>query len=119
MYVHVHVYALVYIYLCSHFRQTLMHGKPKNAVKLHLWAGISRRGPTNLLIFDGIMESKFYCQEILRLTYIPSLNQLYPEPLESGEGIMWADNDPKHNSRLARDTMEVFMFPQLPLYSTS
>ena len=84
-----------------------MQGKPKHAVKLHVYGGISRRGPTHLLIFDGIMESTYYCEEVLRLTYLPSLQQLYPEPEESGEGVMWADNDPKHNSKFARATMEV------------
>lgn len=31
--------------------------KPKHPLKVHVWAGISRRGPTKILVFEGIMES--------------------------------------------------------------
>ena len=33
---------------------------PKHPYKVHVWASISRRGTTSILIFDGIMKSSFY-----------------------------------------------------------
>ena len=71
--------------------------KPKHPAKVHLWGGISRRGPTDLLIFDGIMDRFFYTEKILRDTYLPSAKSLYPEMTPH----MWADNDPKHASKHA------------------
>lgn len=32
---------------------------PKHPYKVHVWTGISRRGTTSILIFDGIMKSFF------------------------------------------------------------
>ena len=59
---------------------------------MHVWGGISRRGPTNLLIFDGIMDGEFYLNKIMKDVYTPSAAILYPDmPCH-----MWADNDPKH-----------------------
>ncbi|KAH3725880.1 hypothetical protein DPMN_051733 [Dreissena polymorpha] len=44
--------------------------KPKHPLKVHVWAGISRRGPTSILIFDGIMDSQFFTEEILEKTLL-------------------------------------------------
>ena len=38
---------------------------PKHPYKVHVWASISRRGTTSILIFDGIMKSSFYIDSIL------------------------------------------------------
>lgn len=34
--------------------------QPKHPVKVHVWAGISARGPTGVCIFDGIMDARMY-----------------------------------------------------------
>ena len=35
-------------------------GKAKHPTKVHVWAGISKAGPTPIVVFTGIME-KFFC----------------------------------------------------------
>ena len=45
-------------------------GKPKHNVKVHIWAGISRRGKTNLIIFQGKMNSLGF-QEIICKGLLP------------------------------------------------
>ena len=42
------------------WEQPKLRGKPKHPLKVHVWAGISKRGPTGLIIFDGIMDAEFY-----------------------------------------------------------
>ena len=41
------------------WEQPKLKGKPKHPLKVHVWAGISKRGPTRLIIFDGIMDAEF------------------------------------------------------------
>ena len=36
------------------------HRRHSYRIKLHVWAGISRRGPTPIAIFEGIMDADFY-----------------------------------------------------------
>ena len=36
--------------------------KPKHPLKVHVWAGISKHGPTKISIFDGIMDAELYCE---------------------------------------------------------
>ena len=73
---------------------------PKHPLKVHVWAGISRRGPTDIVIFNGIMDAQFYTYEVLP-TNIKSAGHLYPH----GDAKMWADNDPKHTSKKAQEYM--------------
>lgn len=40
--------------------RNLLKPKAKYSVKLHVWAGISKRGKTDICIFDGIMKADFY-----------------------------------------------------------
>ena len=35
--------------------------KAKQPIKVHVWAGISKRGATHVCIFEGIMDTDFYC----------------------------------------------------------
>ena len=53
--------------------------RPKHPLKLHVWAGISRHGATNICIFEGIMEAGLYCS-ILRDTLIPFIRDTLPNP---------------------------------------
>lgn len=71
--------------------------RPKHPIKVHVWAGISLQGPTQICIFEGIMDANLYT-EILRTTLLPFLASKFP----SGHYFM-QDNDPKHVSRLAKD----------------
>ena len=67
-------------------------------MKIHVWAGISMKGPTDLMMFDGIMDAPLYVR-ILREALIPSAQRLYP----GGNYLFMQDNDPKHTSRCARE----------------
>ena len=53
--------------------------RPKHPLKVHLWGGISKRGPTQLFVFNGIMESEFYTNEILKNTLKPFPENVYPD----------------------------------------
>ena len=75
-------------------------GKVKHPLKIHVLGGISRRGRSHMVMFDGIMESTFYTKEILANTLLPFIRQTYPD----GHRFM-QDNDPKHRSKLSRQFM--------------
>lgn len=74
--------------------------KHKHPYKIHIWGGISRRGPTKLLCFDGIMKSEFYTSEILGNTLLPFLRSTYSDGHRFQQ-----NNDPKHKSRLSQAFM--------------
>jgi len=73
---------------------------PKHAFKVHVWGGISHRGSTRLLIFDGILKSNFFVEEILQNTLLPFIRSVFPDGLRFQQ-----DNDPKHRSNLAKNFM--------------
>ena len=70
----------------------------KHPIKVHVWAGISKKGPTPICIFEGKMDAPLYC-EILRKTFLPFLQNKFPEP---NSHRFMQDNDPKHCSRHAQ-----------------
>ena len=76
-------------------------GKPKHPLALLVWGGISKRGATSLVIFSGIMDSKYYQEEILAKALIPAGEGLYPEGYR-----LFQDNDPKHVSKSTQEYME-------------
>jgi len=66
----------------------------KHPFKVHVWAGISTKGATPVLIFGGIMDQHFYVEEILRNTLLPFVNATFPD----NDYRFQQDNDPKHTS---------------------
>ena len=69
--------------------------KPKHPLKVHVWGGISKHGPTELVIFEGIMDAVLYCQ-ILETSLLPFIRNRLPAHR------FQQDNDPKHTSRYAK-----------------
>ena len=62
--------------------QPTLKPRPKHPVKLHVWAGISRRGPTPIVIFEGIMNADLYVS-ILRQSLLHLLILLILTPIVS------------------------------------
>ena len=50
--------------------------RPKHLTKVHVWAGISKRGRTGVCIFEGIMKKKLF-MSILDGTRLSSRSQIY------------------------------------------
>ena len=76
-------------------------GRPKHPYKVHVWAGISARGATDILVFDGIMASEFYVGEILEHGLLPFIEEVYPDGYR-----LFQDNDPKHTSGMTKAYIE-------------
>ena len=75
--------------------------KAKHPYSTMVWGGISKRGATPLLIFNGIMDSQFYQQSILKNAFLPFVKVAYPT-----HHRLWQDNDPKHTSKSTKQFME-------------
>ena len=76
----------------------VMRPKPKHPFSVHVWAGISKRGTTDIAIFTGIMDSTGY-QTILKDYLKPFITAAFRE---GEQHRFWQDNDPKHMSKSTR-----------------
>ena len=74
--------------------------KPKHPPKVHVWAGISKRGATAIVIFTGTLTSTRYC-DILQDTLLPFVKNVFPHGHRFQQ-----DNDPKHTSNYTKCYLE-------------
>jgi len=75
--------------------------RPKHPLKVHVWAGISTQGATDICIFTGIMDAEFYVK-ILNNCLLPFISDKFG----SSNHRFMQDNDPKHVSRRAQSFFE-------------
>ena len=71
-----------------------MKPKSKHPFKVNIWAGISKRGPTPVLIFTGIIRKEFYVKQILQNVLLPFTQTVFPDGYRFQQ-----DNDPQHKSK--------------------
>ena len=67
-------------------------------IKVHVWAGISRKGRTGICVFEGKMNAELYV-EILNNTLLSFIEKVLPDHR------LFQDNDQKHTSRRAQKFM--------------
>ena len=84
---------------CKTGEKPCLKPRPKHPIKVHVWAGIGKKGPTGICVFEGIMDAPLFC-EILRRTLLPFVASYFPEP---GSHRLMQDNDPKHVFHFAQE----------------
>lgn len=72
-------------------------GVGEEATKVHICAGINKKGAAPTIIFEGIIDATLYI-EILRRGLLPFIQDNYPDSHR-----LIQDNDPKHTSKKAAD----------------
>ena len=71
--------------------------RAKHPMKIHIWGGISSRGPTKVIMFSGIMNAERPAT-ILEAGLIPFIEEKF-----SDGHTLFQDNDPKHASQYIKD----------------
>ena len=74
--------------------------RPKHPAKVHVWAGISACGATQIVVFTGILNATRYT-DILDAALLPFIENHYPT-----DHRFQQDNDPKHTRRWAQQYFE-------------
>ena len=67
--------------------------RPKHPAKVHIWGGISMRGATRIIMFNGIMNAIRF-GKIVEAGLVPFVTTCFPD----GHRLQ-QDNDPKHSSK--------------------
>ena len=67
--------------------------RSKHPQKIHIWGGISVKGPTSLVMFSGLLNATWYAV-ILENGLLPFIQKHYPR----GHRLQ-QHNDPKHRSK--------------------
>ena len=78
-------------------RERTLKPQAKYMLKVHVWAGISMKGATNICIFDQTMDASLYVK-ILNDFLLPFIEKKF----QGSSYRIMQDNDPKHTSRLAK-----------------
>ena len=74
--------------------------RPKHPAKIHVWAAISTRGASRVVLFSGIMNAHRYCK-ILESGLLPLIREKFGR--RSCNHRFQQDNDPKHTSRFTKE----------------
>ena len=74
--------------------------RAKHPAKIHIWGGISAKGATKLILFNGIMNAE-RLKKILEAGLLPFIEQKFPDGHR-----LYQDNDPKHASKLIEKFFE-------------
>jgi transposase len=82
-------------------KERVLKPQAKHALKVHVWAAISKKGATHICVFDQIMDGPLYVK-ILENFLLPFLSTAFPD----GNYRFMQDNDPKHTSRVAKEFYE-------------
>ena len=72
--------------------QRMLKQRPKHPAKIHIWGGISIRGPTRIIMFTGKMDAIRY-GKIIEAGLVPFVRACFPDGHR-----LHQDNDPKHSS---------------------
>ena len=81
------------MYVTDHY-----YCRAKHPCKVHVWAGISCRGKTQIVIFDGLMNGAGLI-EVFEAGLLPFIN-------DNRNIRFMQDNDPKHASRRVGEWLE-------------
>lgn len=73
-----------------------LKARAKHPVKVHVWAAISNKGASSVILFSGIMNATRYTT-ILEAGLLPLIQSKFPESHRFQQ-----DNDPKHTSNFAQ-----------------
>ena len=80
---------------------TVLSDRPKHPMKVHVWARISKRGRTNICIFEGIMNAELFI-DILDKTLLPFIERVLDYP----EGHQFMQDNSKHSSNMTKQWLQ-------------
>ena len=83
-------------------KERVLKPAAEHANKVHVWAGISKRGATNICVFDQTMNGVLYTH-ILEWYLLPFIEKHFC----GTEYCFMQDNDPKHTSQVAKDFYQI------------
>jgi len=82
--------------------------KPKHPLSVHVWAGISTNGTTDIAIFTGVMDSSALSNHHGK-TFSTLISRAYPH----GHRLVM-DNDPKQRSKSTSEWIKANKINQWP-----